>query len=207
MSSGTILLVDDDLPVLKALRVAVEHHGHRALFTTRPEEALDLLTREPIDVLISDIEMPDMNGLELVTRVRKAHPAVVRILLTARSSIDLALRAINSAEVFRFVMKPWDLADLRSVLAEAVDRAHHLRARNVEERVATRRRNRVVTIERQFPELSDVHRQDGAYVITQLAALDAYPPDEPRTALDSLVRRLGDLLGAARPDSRRPAAR
>jgi DNA-binding NtrC family response regulator len=164
----SVLLVDDEPAIVAALRRTLRGRGYRIFGVTDPLEALDLLTREEVDLLVSDIDMPQMSGLDLVSRVRRDHPHVVRILLTGRGTLTSALRAINDGEVHRFLTKPWDDDELREVVSQALIRLEELRRAQAADQQAARRRALVADLEREQPGISQVARDaDGVYVIDE----------------------------------------
>tara|TARA_R110002096_G_scaffold44526_5_gene120079 strand:+ start:9983 stop:10300 length:318 start_codon:yes stop_codon:yes gene_type:complete len=83
-------------------------------------DALALLKKTPCDAIISDFNMPRMNGLDLLTQVRIMYPGMLRILLTARADVHLAVRALNEGAVHRFLLKPWDHVDLKGIVRMAL---------------------------------------------------------------------------------------
>lgn len=135
---GTLLLVDDEPSILVALRRTLAKHNYNLLTTDNPREVLSILARESVDVLISDIDMPHMTGIELVAAVRRAHPGVVRILLTGRGSMQSALQAINDGEVYRYLTKPWNNDELAQTIDQALVRCGELRRLADTERQAAR---------------------------------------------------------------------
>jgi DNA-binding NtrC family response regulator len=78
-----------------------------------------MLATHPVDVVVTDQRMPGMSGIELLRRVRKLHPAAIRIMLTAHADTQTTAAAINEGAVFKFIFKPWNDDDLREVLREA----------------------------------------------------------------------------------------
>ncbi len=119
-SAPALLLVDDEPEILESLRRALRDDGYELLTTTSPVEAMAILDKRHIDVIVSDLRMPDVSGLELVTHVRKNHPQVVRVLLTGFATLDSALEAINEGAVGRYLTKPWDNDELRADIQEVV---------------------------------------------------------------------------------------
>jgi DNA-binding NtrC family response regulator len=161
----TILIVDDEPEVLDSLRRILRAEEYRILTSQSPEEALQLVDSGGIDLLLSDVDMPGMSGLELVSRVRRSHPEVVRMLLTGRASLESALQAINDGEVHRYLTKPWDKAALRETLRQALDRLDELRRVAAAARTATLREKILAELEREHPGIGSVERQDGIYVL------------------------------------------
>ena len=116
----TLLLLDDDPHVLSALSRSLQRDGYRILLANTPAEAFDLLARNPVAVVVSDQRMPDMEGTEFLRRVRSLHPQTVRIMLTAHLDSQTMTDAINEGAIYKFVAKPWDDAQMRECVAEAV---------------------------------------------------------------------------------------
>ncbi len=120
----TIMCVDDERDVLRTVARTLRADGVEVLAYDDPRRALELLlTDRHVDVIVSDIEMPLMNGLELLGRARDLRPTAARVVLSGVSSIDAAVRAINDGAVHRFVRKPFDPDDLRKVVGEAFEQA------------------------------------------------------------------------------------
>ena len=114
-----VLFVDDDERILNALRTIFRPHYH--VFTAENGTlALEFVKRFAINVVVSDQRMPGMTGVELLRQVREATPNTVRILLTGYSDLAAIVGSINDGEVFRFVKKPWDNAELQMTIADGV---------------------------------------------------------------------------------------
>ncbi|HXH82606.1 MAG TPA: adenylate/guanylate cyclase domain-containing protein [Candidatus Tectomicrobia bacterium] len=123
-----ILLVDDEVRVLDSLE-ALLAMDYRVLRAERPADALDLLAREPVALVISDQRMPGMTGTELLTRCREIAPDSVRILLTAFTDLDALMESINAAGIYHFILKPWDPKELAHVVRRGVERHRLARER------------------------------------------------------------------------------
>lgn len=117
-----VLYVDDEESSLKYFRMAYER-DFPVLTAKSVPEARDLLQAgDPtVAVLISDQRMPGESGTDLLTEVRRSQPDIVRILTTAFSDLESAIEAVNSGEVYRYVVKPWDARGLRATLAHAME--------------------------------------------------------------------------------------
>jgi len=161
----TLLVVDDEPEILETVKRTLRREPYDVLTTTSPLEALALLARGGIDLVVSDIDMPEMSGLELVGRVRRDHPDVVRVLLTGAASVESALRAINEGEVHRYFTKPWDKEELRGTLRAALGRLGELRRVAAADRAEAAREEVLVALEREHPGIRDVLREDGVYVV------------------------------------------
>ena len=124
----TVLLVDDEPRVLDSLEalLAIEY---RVLRSERGAEALRLLAGEPVAAIISDQRMPAMAGTELLARAREVSPDTARILLTAFTDADALMRSINAANIYHFILKPWDPTELAHTVRRAVERYRLARER------------------------------------------------------------------------------
>lgn len=115
-----ILLVDDDPRILEGLKVAL-HRGFNLKTALGPEAGLEMLrSTGPYAVVVSDLKMPGMNGIEFLSRVREMSPHTVRVMLTGFADMDSAIAAVNTGEVFRFHTKPCPASVLRQTLRDAL---------------------------------------------------------------------------------------
>lgn len=115
-----ILFVDDEPAVLRAFRSLFFEEPVEVISVSNATEAIAVLESREIAVLVTDYIMPSINGLELLERVKHSFPDCMRILVTGYADIEIALEAINRGEVYRFVTKPWDAAELRGMVLDAV---------------------------------------------------------------------------------------
>src|SRR5512143_196079 len=121
-----VLLVDDERSVLVALKELVQGRGWEPLLATSGAEALELVERA--DAVVTDFSMPEMDGLELLRAVRERDDGLPVILLTARGSERLAVRAIK-AGAYEYVPKPFDVDEMVGALERALE-TRELRQRN-----------------------------------------------------------------------------
>lgn len=119
----TLLLVDDEVNILRALTRMLRYDGYRVLSTTSAAEALRLLGETTVHVIVSDQRMPEMNGTEFLAAAERACPHTVRILLSGFSGAVEAMDAINRGVVHKYLTKPWTDADLRAQVRDAFELA------------------------------------------------------------------------------------
>ena len=117
-----LLMVDDEPSVLSALRRLFRAHGYKILQATSGADALVLLSGDKVDLVISDMRMPEMDGAQFLEKVREHDPNIGRILLTGYADINATVAAINRGEIHRYIAKPWDDQDLLLVVSEALTR-------------------------------------------------------------------------------------
>jgi response regulator RpfG family c-di-GMP phosphodiesterase len=117
----TVLCVDDEPNVLSSLRRALRHCGCHVVTATSGTEGLDYMQRKPADVVVSDMRMPGMDGVEFLEKIRDRWPETVRILLTGHAEMSSAVAAINRGRIFRYLNKPWDDAELMATVYQALE--------------------------------------------------------------------------------------
>jgi DNA-binding NtrC family response regulator len=117
---AVVLLVDDEPNVTEALKRSLRREPFEFLSATSGKAALDLMAAHPVDVVISDEQMPGMPGSELLSIVRRHYPRTIRMILSGQASLDAAVRAINEGEVHRFFIKPCNPTDLIFSVKQAV---------------------------------------------------------------------------------------
>jgi len=119
---GTLLLVDDEPNILRALHRLFRPCGYRVLAASGGEEALGLLATTHVDLVIADMRMPGMDGAQLLERVKAGWPDAVRILLTGHADVASTIAAINQGEIYRYVAKPWNDTDVLLLVRGALER-------------------------------------------------------------------------------------
>ena len=116
-----ILLVDDEKPILDSLYRFCRQRKWDAFRANSGAEALDFLDKENVDVIISDMRMPNMDGAEFLSKARKKSPLSTRILLTGYADMEAVISAVNEAKIYNYLNKPWDDNMLESVVNSALD--------------------------------------------------------------------------------------
>ena len=117
----TLLCVDDEPNILSALRRSLRTEHWRVLTANSGAEALETLAHENVDLVISDMRMPEMDGAQLLEQVSQRWPASIRILLTGHADMNATVAAINRGRIFRYLNKPWDDEELRATVRQGLD--------------------------------------------------------------------------------------
>jgi len=121
MGKYSILIVDDEENVQKSLKRVFFNDGYNIYTANNAEEALRILQREDIDLIICDHKMPGLTGLEFLERTVHTYPDLIRIILTGHADMEDTLRAINKGNLYKFILKPWNNDDLRVTVKRALE--------------------------------------------------------------------------------------
>ena len=121
-----VLVADDEANVRKVLAALIEQAGHSALTASSGEEALACVRAHDPDLVITDLKMPGMDGLDLLHRLRADFPEIPVVLLTAHGTIETAVEAMKRG-AYDFLTKPFDREKVQDVMARAL--AHGARSR------------------------------------------------------------------------------
>ncbi len=119
---GTLLFVDDEQGILNSLRRLFIDDNVRILTSTSGAEAIELIKSNDIAVIVSDHRMPGMSGIEFLQKAKALSPDSVRVMLTGYADTQAAIDAINKGEVYKFITKPWEIDEFRSIIFDAVGR-------------------------------------------------------------------------------------
>lgn len=153
-----ILIVDDQPFVLGVLEEILSRGPYDVATAESGDEALKILERDTVDVVISDEVMPGMPGSEFLSIVRKQYPDIVRIILTGHASLESAIRAINEAEIYRLLTKPVASEDLHGAVRDALE--HKAKGRSGEQCYSLLDR-----LEEEAPGITNVRRDEDGVVI------------------------------------------
>lgn len=128
--TASLLLVDDEANILAALKRLFRPQGYKVLTAESGAAGLEVLEKEQVDMVISDMRMPQMTGAEFLAEVAKRRPGTMRILLTGYADLSSTIDAVNRGQIFRYVSKPWEDNDLRLTVAQGLEQQHLRRERD-----------------------------------------------------------------------------
>jgi response regulator RpfG family c-di-GMP phosphodiesterase len=185
-----ILFVDDEVNIRRSLVRLFRTEPVRIEQAGSAEQALEILEREPIQVVVSDHRMPGMTGVKLLSRVRERWPDIIRMMLTGFTEIDVAIEAINKGEIYRLVTKPWNDDELRATVRTAIDtwqmrcEIERLNALTQEQNAELQEMNRTLEakVEERTKEVHQKHQELRlAYVSTVKTLSEAIEAKDPYT--------------------------
>jgi two-component system response regulator HupR/HoxA len=122
MSQDKILFVDDEINVLNAIRRAIIEESYTPFFAESASKALEIMEKNDISVIVTDMRMPVMDGLALLKVVKEKYPKTVRVVLSGYTQLSQMLATINQGEIFKFITKPWTTEeDFLPVIKQAIE--------------------------------------------------------------------------------------
>ncbi|CAI8841143.1 MULTISPECIES: HD domain-containing phosphohydrolase [Pseudomonas] len=124
-----VLLVDDEEPILNSLRRLLRGQPYDVLLATSGAQALEILEQQPVNLVMSDARMPNMDGATLLARVHELYPATARIMLTGYADPSAIIKAINEGQIHRYISKPWNDEEMLLTLRQALEHQHLARER------------------------------------------------------------------------------
>jgi len=117
----SVLFVDDEVNILNSLRRGLMDEEYTCYFAISGKEALEIIEKKEIHVIVSDMRMPEMNGLELLKIVAEKSPMMVKLVLSGYTQLPQILVTINQVDIFKFITKPWNLDELMSAINKSLD--------------------------------------------------------------------------------------
>lgn len=158
----TLLFVDDEENILKALRRLFRREGYRVLMAPGGREGLQVMRAESVDLVISDMRMPEMSGAEFLAEVADRWPQVVRMLLTGYADLSSTIDAINKGQIYGYFSKPWEENDIKLAVRRALE----------QQRLKADRQRLAELTERQNAELKDLNATLEARVAARTRELE-----------------------------------
>jgi adenylate cyclase len=119
----TLLIVDDEENILKAIRRALRSINVNVLMATSGKQGLELLDKETVNLILSDMRMPEMTGAEFLSQAAQKYPEIPRILMTGYSDMESTVKAINDGRICNYLPKPWNDDVLKSIIADGLQSA------------------------------------------------------------------------------------
>ena len=107
MEKRTVLFVDDEEAILRAIKRSFANEPYETIFADSGCEALEIFKKNQVHVIVTDLGMPEMNGMELLDKVKAKYPHATRMVLTGETHSPMMLSAINQGHIFKYIVKPW----------------------------------------------------------------------------------------------------
>jgi len=165
MSKHTILVVDDEEDILELMTSALKNKDHTILTAKSGEEALEKLKADEVNLVISDQQMSNMDGLSLLKKIKSEYPDIITIMLTGYAKVDTAMDAINEAGVYKFFAKPCSIENIQTTVRRALELKHLIVDRDILFEKIKGREAVYKECERRHPGITHVKRDSEGYVL------------------------------------------
>ena len=119
-SDHAVLCVDDEANILSSLKRMLSLQGYKVSTCESAKEAMELLQTQSFDLILTDLRMPEMDGIALLKEIKTLYPVMTRVMLTGNADLESAKAAINHGDVFKYLSKPWDEEETFAIIKEAV---------------------------------------------------------------------------------------
>ena len=121
-----VLCVDDEVEIISALKSCLRREPYIKMFAESGEEALDLLegSSANVHVIVSDIQMPGMNGIELIQRVKTRFPHIICLLVSGANNIENLINSLDKVNIFNTITKPIDIPAFKKTIHDAINHYH-----------------------------------------------------------------------------------
>lgn len=167
-----LLLLDDEPSILKALKRTIRIPDCTVDIFERPEDAVAALGIHSYSLIMSDYRMPRMDGVSFLKIAKERQPEAMRIILSGYTDVSGLLAAINEAEIYRFIPKPWDDIELVLTLKKTLEYADLLNMNqrllaqiDAQQKTILRQQTELRRLEEESPGITQVNRSDDGYII------------------------------------------
>lgn len=122
MSKKVIMIVDDEIDIINALKLVLDFPDCEILGFTDPIEALKVIKEKNIDVIMCDIRMPTLDGVDLLSMVKQTRPTTKRVVISGTLNVEKAKDVVNRAGIDKIITKPWDNNEVRRIVLNLLKR-------------------------------------------------------------------------------------
>jgi DNA-binding NtrC family response regulator len=161
----TILVVDHEESFIEYIQRMMSDENYNVITVASGQEGLDVLEKQQVSMVISEYEIPLMNGLEFLEKVRIIYPNILTVMVTDRADIDLAIKAINETGVYKFLLKPLDDIDFKNMIKKTLESLQVIKERDVLIRKVKTHESTLKDLEKRYPGITKVERDEDGYIL------------------------------------------
>lgn len=192
IATGSVLFVDDEQSILNSLKRLLRPTGFKIHVANSAAAGLALMTDQEVDVVVSDMRMPEMDGAEFLMNVATKWPQTTRLLLTGYADLNSAISAINSGEISRYLTKPWQDEDLVMSIRTAMQNHYLAKEKERLEALASRQNDELRQLNQELEQKVAVRTQEIQKASEQLST--AY--EELQSSYSAAVEMFSRLIQA-----------
>ena len=161
----TILVVDDDELFIEYIQSVLSGESYNVITASSGQEGLEILKKQHASIVVSEYKIPIMSGLEFLEKVRIIYPDILTIMVTDQADIKLAIKAINEAGVYKFLLKPWDDMDFKNTIKKTLESLQVIKERDVLIRKVKTHEATLKDLEKRYPGITKVERDEDGCIL------------------------------------------
>ena len=161
----TILVVDDEEFSIENIQRVLSDENYNIITVSNGQKGLDILKKHQVSMVICEYKIPLMNGLEFLEKVRIIYPDILTIMMTDHADIELAIKAINEAGVYKFLLKPWDDIDFKNTIKKTLESLQVIKKRDGLIRKVKTHEATLKDLEKRYPGITKVERDEDGCIL------------------------------------------
>ncbi len=161
----TILVVDDEELFLEYIQNVLSDESYNVITASSGQDGLEILKKQSVNMVISEYKIPLMNGLEFLEKVRIIYPDILTIMVTDQADIKLAIKAVNEAGVYKFLLKPWDDIEFKNTIKKTLESLQVIKERDGLIRKVKTHEATLKDLEKRYPGITKVEKDEDGYIL------------------------------------------
>lgn len=161
----TILVVDDEELFIEYIKSMLSGESYNVVTASNGKQGLEILKKQSVNLVISEYKIPLMNGLEFLEKVRIIYPDILTVMVTDQADINLAIKAINEAGVYKFLLKPWDDIDFKNTIKRTLESLQVIKERDELIRKVKTHEATLKDLEKRYPGITKVEKDEDGYIL------------------------------------------
>jgi DNA-binding NtrC family response regulator len=161
----TILVVDDEELFIEYIKSMLSGESYNVITASSGKQGLEILKKQRVNLVISEYKIPLMNGLEFLEKVKIIYPDILTVMVTDQADINLAIKAINEAGVYKFLLKPWDDIDFKNTIKRTLKSLQVIKERDELIRKVKTHEATLKDLEKRYPGITKVEKNEDGYIL------------------------------------------
>jgi two-component system probable response regulator PhcQ len=165
MRKHSILVVDDEELFIENIKSIFSGESYIIITASSGKQGLEILKKQSVNMVISEYKIPLMNGLEFLEKVRIIYPDILTVMVTDQADINLAIKAVNEAGVYKFLLKPWDDIDFKNTIKRTLESLQVIKERDELIRKVKTHEATLKDLEKRYPGITKVEKDEDGYIL------------------------------------------
>jgi DNA-binding NtrC family response regulator len=159
------LVVDDEELFIEYIKSMLSGESYNVITASSGKQGLEILKKQRVNLVISEYKIPLMNGLEFLEKVKIIYPDILTVMVTDQADINLAIKAINEAGVYKFLLKPWDDIDFKNTIKRTLKSLQVIKERDELIRKVKTHEATLKDLEKRYPGITKVEKNEDGYIL------------------------------------------